>query len=52
MNTPEPFDSCQNLYYDAMSKDMVDGYIDCKEGLEIGNKDCKKYKKYDNSSHI
>jgi hypothetical protein len=27
-----------------MTKDQEDGYIDCKEGLEMGNKDCKKYK--------
>lgn len=46
MNTPKPCDECKHLYYDAMSKDTPDGYIDCKKGDEIGTKDCEDFAHY------
>jgi hypothetical protein len=34
-----------------MSKDAVDGFVECKEGLELGNPNCIKYKHYFGGEH-
>lgn len=43
MNTPEPCCRCVHLYYDPMTKNEVDGCVECKEGKEIGNLHCPSF---------
>ena len=55
MNTPEPCASCKHLYYDAMSKNMVDEYIDCKKSLPIlfgTSAACTGYARWDTAEPV
>lgn len=44
MNTPEPCDTCKNLYYDCLYKDDESYSAECKEQHIMGVSDCKWYK--------
>lgn len=44
MNTPNPYDKCKHLYYDAI---MPDGdYIEYIKELEIGNEKCPGFESW------
>lgn len=43
MNTPYPCSHCQHLYYDAMTKNEPDGYVECKLELPVSNNFCRHF---------
>jgi hypothetical protein len=52
MNTPEPCCRCTRLYYDAMTKNDENGYVECKAGKEIGNMDCSSFDEWESDSDL
>ena len=48
MNTPSPCNKCKYLYYDAMSKNSSQGYVECLKGLTVVERNkCLKFKNWD-----
>jgi len=43
MNTPKPCDTCRNLYFNCLYKDIETYMAECKLGNEMGNKGCPDY---------
>lgn len=45
-NTPSPCDICKNLYTNCLYEDDETYTSECKKKLEMGNKNCKLFKHY------
>ena len=46
MNTPEPCDFCEHLYWNALYKDDPTYEAECKKEHTLGNKACPDFKDY------